>query len=372
MLKNLAATLAVLSVAFAAAFPALADGPGPAGDRNYGAVPRNAPGVTAVERAQDVSPQGRAGKFPVASGAIQLTVPTGYYYYGPNEARAYLQRINAPAPSGDVLGMIALAQGPRPIDDGFWAAVISYQPIGFVSETGAQNFASPDFVKEVQQARGGATGRQMQGFAAPPAHDSGRHAVTWTERYPAPNEAARSLRNEQRLLGREGVAGTTIDARPDQMPQVNAAGPQMLNMIGFTPGKTFSAYRQGQDPAPRYDLAGLLTRKPMSATPAQAAAPTPTPAAASTTTPSQNAAAFTPTRPATTSSAVKTTSDTTDEPDPLQGLMSYLPWIGGGLLLLGIIPALVGRMRRDRTVVERETVTTTEATGRDPNLTPAD
>jgi hypothetical protein len=29
-------------------------------------------------------------------------------------------------------------------------------------------------------------------------------------------------------------------------------------------------------------------------------------------------------------------------------------------------------MRRDRTVVERETVTTTEATGRDPNLTPAD
>jgi uncharacterized membrane-anchored protein len=347
--------------------PAWADGPGP-DDPRYG----TRPAILAPKPGQEAFVKGQTGQFNLAGGEIRLTVPQGYLFYPASEAKAHLQRIGAPAPNGEVLGMVALAQGPRPVDDNFWGAIISFEPIGYVAEERANRFVSADFLQEVQAARGNAQGRQLQAFALPPAHDPNRHIVSWTEQYPATTQTARALRNEQRLLGRRGVAGTTVVARPDQMPTVNAAAPYMLNMIAFAPDRTYSSYKPSADPAAIYDLPGVISRKPKptgaAATAAAAPPPTATPAAPAT----QQSALAPTTQPSTLSPS---SAQAEENGDALAPLLRWMPWVGGGLLLLALVPLLVGRFRGGRSektrIVEEHKAPAAE-TKSDPNLTPTD
>lgn len=311
--------------------PASADGAGPALPKaaTPQAAERPAPtplptgtvtkddGTTVLPDGATAPPEtvGKNGDIPLANGALRLFVPANYYFMPAAEARAHLQRINAPTPPGEVLGMIAPVNS-RPLDDAFWGAVISSNPLGYVAEQRSDRFSAPDFPDEVRAARP-APAPRLESFAVQPSHDPVRHATTWTERYAAPNAAARSVRAEQRILGRDAVAGVTIDGRPDQIATITAALPEIGRMVNFAPGKRYTDFVAGTDPAAAYDLPSLLTLK---ARPGGAATPAVEPA----------------TEPgAAPQSALN-----------MAGLTKWLPWAGAGLLVLALIPWLVGRSRR--------------------------
>ncbi len=320
---------------------AFADGPGPGppppppkGTARPAAVPQGAvvqpDGSTVLPSGVTAPPEqvGSTGDIPLANGAIRLFVPANYYFMPAPEARAHLQRIGAQAPAGEVLGMVAPANS-RPLDDAFWGAVISYNPLGHVAEERSGRFTEADFPDEVRAARP-APAPRLEGFAVLPGHDPVRHATSWTERYPAATAVARSVRSEQRILGREGVAGITIDGRADQIATITAALPEIGRMVTFAPGKAYGDYVAGTDPQPAYDLPSLLTLKSRPASAGKAA-------------------------------VADTASEPGSAPAPLlnmAGLTKWLPWAGAGLLALGVIPWLVGRSRRRRVVDV------------DPNLTP--
>ncbi|MBL8559761.1 MAG: DUF2167 domain-containing protein [Hyphomonadaceae bacterium] len=326
MFRTIAATLATacLTAGLMLAGPAAADGPGPATPKGVerpatplppGSVTKD-DGTTVLPDGATAPPEtvGTNGDIPLANGALRLFVPANYYFMPAPEARAHLQRINAPTPAGEVLGMIAPANS-RPLDDAFWGAVISLNPLGYVAEQRSDRFSAPDFPDEVRAARP-APAPRLESFAVVPSHDPVRHATSWTERYPAPNPVARSVRAEQRILGRDAVAGVTIDGRPDQIATITAALPEIGRMVTFAPGKKYTDYVAGTDPASAYDLPSLLTLK---ARPGAVAPPV-------------QAAAEPGTAP---QSALN-----------LEGLTKWLPWAGAGLLVLALIPWLVGRSRR--------------------------
>lgn len=320
--------------------PAIADGPGPAppkGTVTRPAAPTPLPKGTTVEKdgttvlpgGATAPPEqvGKNGDIPLANGSIRLFVPTTYTFYNATEASAHLQRIGAQTPPGEVLGMVAPSNS-RPLDDAFWGAVVSNNPLGHVEEVRGDRFSAPDFPDEVRAARA-APAPRLESFAVLPSHDPVRHATTWTERYPAPNAAARSVRSEQRILGRDSVVGVTIDGRPDQIATITAALPEIGRMVTFAPGKAYGDFVTGTDPAPAYDLPSLLTLK---SRPAKAGTPAVETAAEQG---SANASALN-----------------------MASLTKWLPWAGAGLLVLALIPWLVGRSRR-RVVVDA-----------DPNLVP--
>ncbi|MDX2234542.1 MAG: DUF2167 domain-containing protein [Hyphomonadaceae bacterium] len=327
---------------------ALADGPGP----------RPAKKNPVVEKAEQKAVEqryGQTGEITLANGALRLNVPATYYFLPAPEARAHLQRIGAPAPAGEVLGMVA-PSGARPIDDGFWGAVISANPLGYVAEERADRFAAADFIEEVRAARP-APAPRIEAFASPPVHDATRHLTAWTERTAGP-ATARTVRNEQRLLGRNIVAGVTIDARADQLASVAAAAPEVGRMVSFPAGQAYGDYRAGADPSPLYDLPSLITLKTRpTAAPAAAAAPAGGPAAGI---PAQ-------------SSGLQPVGGATDAPASafsMADVQRWLPWIGGGLVALAVIPWLVSLTRRrggERVVRRRGGERVVEA---DPNLTP--
>jgi uncharacterized membrane-anchored protein len=278
MPRKISATLAVAGATLALSFsPALADGPpstppvrtadaaAPApAQPQVAPAPAQAPvragpiqapaQPQATAAAADAPP--RTGAVTLASGAVSMNVPAGYLLYSPAEAQAYLQRVSAPAPRGEILGLLAPA-GTRPTHQNFWGAVVAYEPIGHVSPDGGAALAAPGLADDVRAARTAAQ-RGFEGFAAQPAFDASAASLTWAERTAQPGPAVRDLRYEQRLLGRQGVVSFTSIGRSDQLSQIVAAAPATLQSASFPAGQRYADFAPG-DTASRFDLAGLVT-----------------------------------------------------------------------------------------------------------------
>lgn len=231
------------------------------------ATKAEAPKVELPATAPTAPDGAKAGLISLDEG-VTLNVPQGWAFWPAADAQTYLRRIQATTPQGRVLGIIAPAER-RPTDADFWGAVVTFSGIGRVSETRAERFTAMDFLDEARAARPSG-GSRLAGFPIAPAYDPGRKLVTWAERIDgAPGD--RPLRLEHRLLGRRGVAGLTTAAKTDQQPLLAASSSILSGMLGFSAGNG-AADITATDPAPVFDLPGVITNRPIGQTPAVTAA----------------------------------------------------------------------------------------------------
>ena len=256
MLKQLTrAALAALALLIAA--PAFADGPGDAGADVAAPPVQGAPQTGAASGAAS---EGRTGVIPLGDGAVSLNVPAGYRFYSAEQALAYLQRNNAPAPSGAVLGLLARA-GDDIRQPGVWATVISYDAIGYVAPETAAGLSDANFDADVRSARA-SQNRIFEGFAAQPAFDAETPTLVWAERVAAPGAQGAQgadLRYEQRVLGREGVACMTSIGSADQMTEIAEAADDLRAMLSFPEGQRHADFQPASDQVSAYSVPGLVT-----------------------------------------------------------------------------------------------------------------
>lgn len=327
-----------LALAVLCAGPAFADGPDettpvtppPAATQPATTTPQ--PAATQAEPAAPAAqptagPVGRSGTVAMPAGDLNLTVPTSYLYYGPDVARAHLTQIGAPAPAGEILGLLA-PRDSAPGSADFWGAVVTYQPIGHVGADTASGLSENGFERSVRDARA-AAGRPFESFETAPAFAPASSSVSWVERSARANAQGPTVRHEQRLLGRNGVAGQTIVARDAQLGQIKAAAPSMLAMMSFTPGQAYSDFNSVTDAPSTYTVPGLITNvATVVADTASVAGPNGTPAKAASTTGG--------------------------------GQTNYLPWLLGGLALVGGLAWLaLGNRRKEEDLLDD-----------DPNIAP--
>lgn len=245
------AALAALALFFAA--PAFADGPGDAGP-NVAAPPvQTAPPATDSSAA----PQGRSGMISVGDGALTLNVPAGYRFYSAEQTYAYLQRNNAPAPSGAVLGLLARADADIR-QPGTWATVVSYDAVGYVAPETAAGLSDANFEADVRSARADQN-RAFEGFAAEPAFNAEAPSLVWAERAAAPGAQGADLRYEQRMLGRQGVACLTSIGSADQMTEIAAAADDLSAMLSFPEGQQHADFQPASDQVSAFSVPGLVT-----------------------------------------------------------------------------------------------------------------
>jgi uncharacterized membrane-anchored protein len=297
LMRAALAALALLVVA-----PAFADGLGDAGPDVA------APPVRAQPNTQLQAPQGRTGIIALGDGAVTLNVPTGYRFYSPEEAYAYLQRASASTPSGSVLGLVARAQD-NIRDPGTWATVISYDAIGYVQPQTASGLTDANFEADVRSARQ-TQNRAFEGFITPPAFDANAPTLVWAERAAPPASQAKDLRYEQKVLGREGVAALTSIGSADQMPEIEAAAADLRGMLSFTEGHRFADFQPASDRVSTYSVPGLVTGVP------------------------------TPAAPQAVTSSTEGSSQTA-----FGGLSGYFPWIALGVIVLAIAGFMMTRRR---------------------------
>lgn len=247
------------------AAPAYADGPAVA-TPDVAAPPIAPPAAQAPVRAAPVpaepaatpAPVGQTGAIALPSGTgLALNVPQGYRYYTADEARGFLQRNGAANPQGDILGLL-LTAGGDPRAPNVWGTVVSYQPVGHVATDSAAGLTAPTFEADVRAARVGQN-RAFEGFAAAPAFAEAGPTLTWAERSAAAGSGGRDLRHEQRLLGRNGVAGLTTVGSADQLGAVTAAAPDLLTMVAFGAGQRHGDFNPAADQASDWTLPALVT-----------------------------------------------------------------------------------------------------------------
>ncbi|MES1198409.1 MAG: DUF2167 domain-containing protein [Pseudomonadota bacterium] len=250
-MRTFIAALCVAFAAFAAA-PAFADGHGKASPN----VAEPALHAGPVAAPSQVPLTGRSGRITLDHG-LSLNVPTGWKFYPPPVARNFLQRANAAAPNGDILGLLAPASERVDANDA-WACVVSYGAIGYVRPETANGLFDPNFENDVKNARA-SQNRPFEGFATQPAFNANAAVLTWAERTAAPGVGGRDLRYEQKALGRQAVVGFTSLGTADQMPAITSAQPVLLGMLSFPDGQHYSNYNPATDQLSSYGLPGLIT-----------------------------------------------------------------------------------------------------------------
>ena len=178
---------------------AFADGRGSAG-ANVAAPPTQAAPQTSATPSSATAPAaGRTGQISLMNGELSLNVPSGWKFYPAEEAYAFLQRTNAPAPSGSVLGLLVKGNA-NPRQTGTWATVVSYDAIGYVQPETASGLSDPNFEGSVRSARA-TQSRPFEGFAAQPAFDTSAPDLLWAERTASPGAAnGADLRVERKSL----------------------------------------------------------------------------------------------------------------------------------------------------------------------------
>ena len=207
------------------------------------------------------------------NGELSLNVPSGWKFYPAEEAYAFLQRTNAPAPSGSVLGLLVKGNA-NPRQTGTWATVVSYDAIGYVQPETASGLSDPNFEGSVRSARA-TQSRPFEGFAAQPAFDTSAPDLLWAERTASPGAAnGADLRVEEKILGRYGVASLTSIGSADQQPAIINAATQMKSMLSFPDGRKAADFQAATDHVSAYSVPGLVTGVPAAAA-AQALAATP-------------------------------------------------------------------------------------------------
>jgi|GEM_PF-1502369 len=308
------AMLAALAIFIAPV--AYADGPGDGGPNEAAAPARAAPTTppppapAAASTQPTAAPEGRTGVIPLGNGGLSLNVPASYRFYSAAEARAYLQRASQQAPGGEIYGLLA-RNGQDIRAPGTWATVVSYDAIGYVQPETAAGLSDTNFETQVRDARQ-TQSRRFEGFATAPSFNAEAPYVVWAERVAAPGGAGgKDLRYEQKIMGREGVAGMTSIGSADQQPAIAAAATELRAMLSFPEGKRHTDFQAASDTVSNYSVPGLVTGVATAQT-----------------------------------QAIADTASTTGQ-TAFGGLSGYFPWIALGVIVLAGAGYLLMRRRDD-------------------------
>ncbi|OEC94951.1 MULTISPECIES: DUF2167 domain-containing protein [unclassified Rhizobium] len=206
-------------------------------------------------------------KIPTANAT--LTVSDQFYYLNPQDSKKVLVELwgNPESSVGNPLGMIFPAKYP-PTDPHSWGSVIDYDGSGYVSDEDAASTDYDDLLKKIQDAIKEANPeREQQGFdpitlvgwAEPPHYDKATHALHWARDliFGKDPNAGHTLNYSVRVLGREGVTELDFVAGLDQLQEINAAIPNVINTVQYDSGKRYADFANG-DKIAAYSMAGMI------------------------------------------------------------------------------------------------------------------
>ncbi|MDQ0464648.1 putative membrane-anchored protein [Caulobacter ginsengisoli] len=252
----LAAGLAVLLAWIGPAAPALAQG----------APPAVAPAQPDYSWQDSLKRQ--TGRIALPDGKASLDLGDDYYFIGKDDARKVLVDGwgNPPNAVDGVMGMI-FPKRFKPMDEGSWGAVITFDPVGYVSDKDArtadyakilEDIKSADAADNVERKKQGFPEINVVGWAEPPKYLPDGHVVIWARDLISSASQNHSLNYDIRVLGREGVLSLNVVAAMDDLANVRDAADGIARTAVFDQGQQYADYKEGVDKAAGFGIAGLV------------------------------------------------------------------------------------------------------------------
>lgn len=207
------------------------------------------------------------GSIKIARARAMLNLGEDYYYLPADEAKLILVEAwgNPPSSVTDVLGMVFPAG--KTFTDNTWGAVITYEPIGYVSDDDADDIDYDQMMVDLKNAQieenrsraaAGYPGHNLHGWAQEPTYDAKRHSMIWAQNFRVDGEVMDTLNYDVRLLGRYGVLSLNMISVMPDLPDVRAAAASFGKSAEFDRGSRYADFNSATDQVSEYGLAGLV------------------------------------------------------------------------------------------------------------------
>lgn len=218
-----------------------------------------------TELSKSLHPQ--MGDVAITPASATLHLGQDYYFLPADEAKRVLTEAwgNPPDASSNALGLVFPA-GKTFFDD-TWAAVVTFNDSGFVSDKQATPAEYEDLLKQVQSQEADDNARRKEagfpsihlvGWAQPPAYDKASHTVIWARELQFGDSADHGLNYDLRVLGRHGVLSLNMVSEMARLPEIRTAAERLRATAAFQPGSTFEEFNPSTDKATGYGIAGLV------------------------------------------------------------------------------------------------------------------
>jgi len=210
------------------------------------------------------------GDIALSGLGVTLKIPPGYYFFNEADSKRMLTQVwgNPPGSADGVRGMIFPAD-KTPLDDA-WAAVISFDDDGYVSDADAKNINYTDMLKTMQTSTAEASEERVKqgygsirlvGWASPPYYDAAQHKLHWAKEVEFDGKGPNTLNYNVRALGRRGVLQMNFVAQMAQLNEIEKVIPGVMAMPEFQQGFRYADYVPSTDKLAAYGIGGLIAGK---------------------------------------------------------------------------------------------------------------
>lgn len=214
------------------------------------------------------------GQVTLQGGMATLDIGPDYYFIDAKLAKLVVEEFWGNPEGQPLLGMI-FPRDVSPYHQGGWGLTIEFEDIGYVSDEDANSYDYDDLLKTMQadtlannawRVENGYGTLELVGWAAPPRYDAEGRKLHWAKQLRFQDSDADTLNYNIRALGRRGVLVMNFIAGIDELPQVSAAVPDVLEMVSFTPGNTYADFVPGTDKVAAVGIGGLIAGKALAKT----------------------------------------------------------------------------------------------------------
>lgn len=209
----------------------------------------------------------KQGKITLAGGIAELTVSPDYYFLDAPTARIVLEELWGNPPDDTVAGMIFPRKGWA--WNGSWGAVLTYDPMGYVSDAEAGSYDYDEMLAQMQadtrdankwRAENGYDSITLIGWAEPPHYDKATNELYWAKRLQFGEVTGEDTLNyDIRELGRAGVMVTSFISDVEQLEDVKASSADIRGMVSFTAGNRYADFDPNTDRVAELDVGGLIS-----------------------------------------------------------------------------------------------------------------
>jgi uncharacterized membrane-anchored protein len=196
----------------------------------------------------------RQGSVPLGDGLAVVEAGQAFYVLDREDARFVLEELWGNPPD-ETMAMIFPA-ALSPIAEDAWGIEVIHDAIGHVLDADAASYDYDALLRQMQDdtissnawmRENGYPTQELVGWAAPPRYDAEGHQLYWAKEIRFEGTDENTLNYNLRVLGREGVLNLNFIAAMRSLPAVEAALPEVLRMVRFSPGHRYEDFVAGTD-----------------------------------------------------------------------------------------------------------------------------
>ncbi len=208
------------------------------------------------------------GTIDLGDGLATLTIPAGFKYLNPEQTDFVLTNAWGNPPSY-TMGMI-LPERAQIFDSGTYAILIYFAEEGYVKDEDAEDLDYDELLETMQEdtregnkqrEKMGYEGVELIGWASAPFYDQENKKLHWAKELQFKETEGRTLNYDIRVLGRRGYLELSFISDIEQLDEVKANIPAILESVDFEQGHSYFDFDPSIDEVAAVGIGGLIAGK---------------------------------------------------------------------------------------------------------------